>query len=354
MEGSEVSDTKEYQSYTVYAVKAIQPWEEDADYWIPKLYEELKAGRARFGWGGNFEGLDPAVGANLKGIEAKIQSKGWAKLSETEKDVWSHASFLLGVQSGDYFVYINMPEWGKCSVVRIIGEYNFDEQPWDPEGWDDFRHWLPCEFIATFDRNASIVPPYLSRRLKLQGAWYRIYAQEEFEELLEALRTGAEGKTPEERLNEAIAESLRNIAQETHRNFPAKNLEPLVRHLLSKYPYVKDVRKGPDSNGADLEVEFEIPVGPGGFRFLCAVQVKSYEGTMGYQRAIEDLRRAFASNPQYACGLIVSTALEFTEEFEAALEQLREECKKPVEVLLGRDIAYALVLEHMSKQAKIR
>lgn len=338
------------QSYTVYAVKAEQPWGEGADYWIPKLYEELKAGRARFGWGGNFDGLDPAIGPNLKAIKAKLECKGWTELTDTEKDVWNHAAFLLNVQPGDYFVYINMPEWGKCSLARITGEYNFDEQPWDPEGWDDFRHWLPCEFIATFDRNANIVPPYLSRRLKLQGAWYRIYAQKEFEELLEALRIGGEGKTPEERLNEAIDLSLRDIAEKAYENFPEKKLEPLVRHLLGKYPFVKDVRTGPDTNGADLEVEFEIPVGPGGLRFLCAVQVKSYKGVMGYHRAVEDLRRAFESNSQYACGLIVSTALEFTKEFEAELEKLREDYKKPVEVLLGKDIAYALVLDHMSKE----
>jgi hypothetical protein len=342
------------QNYTVYAVKAVQPGGEGAEYWVPILYEEMKAGRARFGWGGTWEGLDPVKGADLRFLKEKLDSQGWEALSDEEKNVWSHASFLLGVQPGDYFVYINMPEWGECSIVKITGGYIFEEKPWDPEGRGDFRHRLPCEFVATFGRNANYVHPYLQRRLKLQGAWYRIYAQREFEELLEALETGAEGKTPEERLGEAVARSLQSIAYEAYRHFPEKGLEGLVRHLLSRHPYIRDVRKGPDTNGADLDVELEIPLGPGGLRFLCAVQVKSYEGTMGYQRAVEDIRRAFSSNPQYACGLIVSTALDYTKEFEEELEKVKAEFNRPVEVLLGKDIAYALVLDHMARQAEAR
>jgi len=47
--------------------------------------------------------------------------------------------------------------------------------------------------------------------------------------------------------------------------------------------------------------------------------------------------------------LIVSTAQDYTEEFEAELEKVRNEFNKPVEVLLGKDIAYALVLDHMTR-----
>lgn len=337
------------QNYTIYAVKAAQPWEEGANYWIPRLYDELKEGRARFGWGGIWESLDVGGGSDLRYLKGKIDCHGMEALSEAEREVWKHAKFLLDVQPGDFFIYINMPEYGKCTIVKITGEYDYDEEPWDPEKKDDFRHRLPCEFVASFDRNADIVHPYLRQRLKLQGAWYRIYAKREFEELLEALKTGATGKMPEELMSEVLIRSLNNIADEVYRHFPQKNLEGFVRELLSRQPYIKEVKKGPDRNGADLELELEIPIGPTAFNFLCAVQVKSYIGTMDYKKAVEDIRKAFTSNPQYACGLIVSTAQDYTEEFEAELEKVRNEFNKPVEVLLGKDIAYALVLDHMTR-----
>lgn len=335
-----MSNVKFSQDYTIYAVKAPQPWDKEANYWIPLLYDQLKEGKARFGWSYNSS-------LNLNDIKKKIENG--VQLSNSEKDAWDHASFLLGVKEGDYFIYVNMPEWSKCSIVRIKGEYNFDVQPWDPQGKDDFRHWFNCEFIATFDRNADIVHPYLSKRLKLQGAWYRIYAKAEFEELLEAIKTGAKGKTPRERLNELIGKSLENIAYETYKHFPDKNLEPLVKELLENYPYVKEVRKGPDTKGADLELVFEIPLGLSSFQFLCAVQVKSYEGDLGYKKAIEDIKKAFDSKHEYACGLIVSTALKYTEDFEKELENLRKSYNKPVEVLLGKDLSYLLVQNNMSK-----
>ena len=47
---------------------------------------------------------------------------------------------------------------------------------------------LPCEFLFDFDRNADVVHPYLSRRLKLMGAHWTIADTEKFEELLRDLR----------------------------------------------------------------------------------------------------------------------------------------------------------------------
>ena len=63
---------------------------------------------------------------------------------------------------------------------------------------------LPCEFLFDFDRNADIVHPYLSRRLKLMGAHWMIGDREKFEELLRDLRVGARGKTADQRLRHQI------------------------------------------------------------------------------------------------------------------------------------------------------
>lgn len=330
------------EEYTIYGVKVVQPWDEegDADYWIPPLYEEIKKGRARLGYGWY-------DGADLRQIKVKIEKKGWDALSKNEKCTWGHTGFIFDyeVKVGDYFVYINMPDYDKCSVVRIVegpeGIYTFTNI-WDKNKENNFRHAVSCEFIGTFDRNSLIVHPYLRRRLGQPRAWYRIFAKKEFEELLVSLETGVKGKSDKERLEEHIDKHLVEIVKEVNRNFPGKKLEDLLLEVYRKVPNVKEVRKGPDINGADLEIEFETGLSDGGLQNIefCAVQVKSYEGKMWFTEAIDDLKRAFASNPKYTCGLIVSTALEMTEEFEEKMDALRKE--KNVDILLGKDLAYFL------------
>lgn len=323
--------------YSIWAVKAVQPGAEGAG-WIPKIYRELKAGRARFGWGW----------IDLRELDRKGRS-GKSRLSATEKDNWRHASFLLSVDAGSYFVYINMPEYGKCTLVRITGRYEFGEV-WAEE--DDFRNALPCKYIATFDRNDDRVPPYLKRRLKLPGARYQIYCKEEFEELLEALEKGKAGRTARVRLNELVSSHLCQIAEETHKQFPEKSLEPFLVEVFNRMPSVVTARKGPDTNGADIELEFESARGLGTLERpqFCAVQAKSYSGTMGYDRAIRDIERAFRSNPAYTCGLIVSTALELTEDFEKKLHHLEEKTGKDVGVLIGRDLAQIIIAHGFSEE----
>jgi len=316
--------------YTIYAVKAMQPWEDEAAYWIPQIYEELRDGRARFGWAWD----------DLKAVKSKIDESGWDQLDADQKELWKRTSFLLGVKPGDYFVYINMPKWGQCTLVELTGTYSFSEI-WHPEGGNDFRHLIACRNPCTFERNALIVPPYLSARLKLQGAWYRIRAHKQFQELLRNLATRAEGRTASARLREAAEKELMRVAELIQENFPGKSLEPFVKKVLRILTGVMDVREGPDKDGADLVIDFESGLDLNGLRKegCCAVQVKSYEGRMAHKRAIEDIRKAFRLNPNYTCGLIVSTALELTDHFESSLDELQRQTGKEVGLLIGKDLA---------------
>ncbi len=71
----------------------------------------------------------------------------------------------------------------------------------------------------------------------------------------------------------------------------------------------------------------------------CVVQVKSYEGQMSDTRAVDDIGRAFEQYPDADMGLIISTAEDRSQNVDAALDQLREKVKKPVGLLIGRDLA---------------
>ena len=138
------------------------------------IYNSLADGVGRFGWS-NIET------ANLHELQARIDADGWDSLSNEEQDCYQ--DFLLDLEENDYVVYINVPEWGECTLARVTGGYF-----WNYED-DDFNHRFPVDpqSISVFDRNAAIVHPALSRRLKLRGRYWHIYMYQEFDDLVLAL-----------------------------------------------------------------------------------------------------------------------------------------------------------------------
>ncbi|MDE0155608.1 MAG: restriction endonuclease [Gammaproteobacteria bacterium] len=317
---------------TIYAIKGSK----DKDQ-IAKVFKSLKQGEGRYGW-------SYVETANLRDLNNRIEQDGWESLSEEEKDCYSE--FLLGMQPGDYVVYINVPEWGKCTLAKVTGQYEwrFDD--------DDFNHRFPVdsESIRVFNRNDRIVPPPLRSRLSLQGRWWTIYTEEEFNELLNYLEaaTPFEPSTSETNLrylSEKIEPHLLDITNKIHKAHPNKKLEDLVAMVFRKIPGVTDVRqlKGRADRGADLLVDIEsIPI-PGLIRQeTLAVQVKSWEGEHSDPSAVNDIRRAFKNyekDENISMGLIISTATEAGDRLITELDKLREESGKPVALLLGIEFA---------------
>ena len=327
---------------TIYAVKAEQ---NDASL-THALFQELRQGRARFGWSYDTS-LDP------RDLQERIARNGGNSLTKEEQECIARTEFLLDVRPGDYFVYINMPSYGRCTAVEIIereasGPINiFQYTPeWGDPLQDDFRSMLPCTFLFDFDRNADVVHPYLSRRLKLMGAHWTIYDTEKFEELLRNLRAGVRGRSAGERLREKIEGQLLTISDQIRQTYPEKNLEGFVLGVLERMPRVEAAKKGPDVDGADLIFTFDSGIETLDLERteVCAVQVKCYENVIGDVRAITDIERALGSGV-YTCGLIVTTAISASESFQSALDHLRERLGKPIGLILARDLA-ALFLRY--------
>ena len=153
---------------------ALKPGSDFAD----EVYQSLQKGEGRFGW-------SYVPTADLYTLRDRIDDpqQGWDSLTDEEKDCYQ--SFLLDIHDGDYVVFINVPEWGRCTVAKVIGDYFWK---WDPK-IRDFNHRIPVDpnLVRDFDRNAPIVPPALSARLKLRGRWWHIYAKQEFGNLRKAL-----------------------------------------------------------------------------------------------------------------------------------------------------------------------
>lgn len=316
---------------TIWAIKATPPQENPE--LVASLFDELKAGRARFGWSYH-DDLDLTL------IKQRLEAGD--PLSEPQREAWSKAKFLLGLQSDDLLVYINMPSYGECTIVKVDGNYDFSHL-WNSE--PDFRHVVACTYIATFNRNNDVVPPLLRARLKLMGASYRIHCRDEVQELLETLHSGRSGRSAQERLFEGMDQVIAEAVVHLQKNGPRHALEKLVMDLFSSTGL--NVNKGPDRNGADLEITVpRQPTGiPGIVRDeLCAVQVKSYTGAIdvGGRDAIDDLKRAFASKESYSCGLIVTTATEMTPAFDQKFSAFREaegRRGRGVGIILGDELA---------------
>ncbi len=300
---------------------------------VLKIHQSLLAGEGRFGWSGDRT-------ADLRQLQASIEQHGWESLTSNQRECYQ--GFLLLLREGDYVVYINVPKWGECTLARVAGPYE-----WRYED-NDFNHRFPVdpESVAKFDRNdAALVHPALSRRLKLQGRWWRVYAESEFSMLLQLLRspTDFEAKKPETNLRylsrdfRPQLQEIRRCIQHAH---PSHDLEDFIALLLRRVPGVADVRRlqGRADRGADLLVDLEFGNMPE-LRQVLVVQVKSFEGEHGGAEAVDQIAAALEYHSAHM-GLIASTADAPGETLERALENAAsDDSIRPIGLLIGDDFA---------------
>ncbi len=211
--------------YTIWAIKGAR--DEDGTPMAEvnaELRASLKDGVARFGWS-----YTPT--ADLTTLQQRITTQGWDSLSADEKDCYQ--AFLLNVQAGDWWVYINVPEVSRCCAAKVTGPYKWLGQ------YDDFNHSVsvdPSSFFE-FDRRDAAVPPYLRARLMLQGKKWRINAQSDFENLVEAARSNRLGtsfslSTDIGALAAELEPLLAQIAGLIQRAAPNRNLESLLEQVI--------------------------------------------------------------------------------------------------------------------------
>ena len=318
-------------NYTIYALKGSSNWCD--------VLSSLRNGEGRFGWSYIPEG-------DLNLLRDKIEKGGFNALSDVEKDC--NQSFLLSLKENDYVVYINVPEWGKCTIARVAGPYRWEFKD------TDFNHRFPVDpdSVFVFDRNDEIVHPSLTARLKLQGRYWRIYLQEEFENLVKELKLGSGGKKRTQKTNLAfLAQEMKphlaDITKAIHRTHPNYCLEELIAETFKNIAGVKEVKLqgGAGDHGADVLVVFEsgIPIPGLQQQRTCVIQVKSFTGEHWDTRAAIDIKRAINHYPEAEYGLIVSTASASTEALEKALDDVRDETGKSVSLLIGADVAAFLL-----------
>ena len=308
----------------VYALKVEAGWP-----WL--VHYSLRQGEGRFG-------SSYVETADLHELRNRITADGWNSLSTEEKDCYQE--FLLSLKCGDHVVYVNVPQWGQCTLARVAGNYFWH---WAD---NDFNHRFPVDpnSIRSFGRNDAMVAPALSARLKLRGRCSLISVEKDFGRLLEALHHGAEpvpgtlGDTPHDPKDQmkpfpsTVVEGIANPR-------PNAALESLVEQAFHRVPGVRSVVRqgGERDRGADLIVELEFGSIPGLVQTL-VVRVTSYQGTLRDTSVVDDVRRALAAYDA-DMALIVAPAMHRQPAVERELDRLREDTMKPVALLIGDELA---------------
>ena len=298
------------------------------------IYQSIKNGKSRFGWSSKDED-------NLK------LDNSFSKLY-----------FLLQIKKGDWIIHINTPIFGKCTVAKVLSEYDFDkglEFNWGI----DFRHYfeIDADSIIEFDRNDPNVLPLISSRLKLRGKYWRIYYKDEFLLTLQNLKENRVNNCKIIKnlfhLKESINAPFEKITELIHRNYPGKELEKLIAEVFRKVPTVLDVKENgsgwKSDFGADLIVNYDAGLPLIGLRKQenLIVQIKSFEGEHWETKAVKQIRTGIEKFDGDA-GLLITTA-KSTPVIEEAIEKLSLEIDKPVSIIAGIDVA-KFVLEYFSEE----
>lgn len=298
--------------------------------------ESLKQGISRFGWGY----IDTA---NIRSLE----SKPWEDMSKDELLIWSKASFLSNIKIGDWIVHINVPIWGTVTAGQVIKEYDFEKE--DNE-ISDFRHFfkLDLETIIKFDRNNQNVHPLISRKLKLRGKHWRIYAVKEFFETIENLKNdnvSLKGKSSIglHYLKNELEPFYKEITRIVHNTHPEKKLEYFLADIFENIPNVTEVKVNGSGWGTDYGADIIVKYNSGleildlNKEDILVVQVKSYEGQHWSTNAITQIKTAIETFSADA-GMIITTA-KSTENIEKEIEKVSDELGIPISLIAGENVA---------------
>jgi hypothetical protein len=216
-----------------------------ADEWENEVYVSLKKGVGRFGWSYMRDAAGQSLGdADLRRLKGKIDANGRSSLTADEQD--RYQAFLLELKEGDWVVYVNVPQYGRCTLARVTGPYYWDHAPAD----EDFNHRFSVDptSVRDFDRNDVIVQPRLATRLKLQSRHWHIYAISEFHDLIRDLDRDSppQQRNPQTNANllrRKVEPLLAGITKQVQHTHPNTDLEGLLELVFKQIPNVRKVTR---------------------------------------------------------------------------------------------------------------
>ena len=297
------------------------------------LWDELRAGRLRQGWG-----YKPDL--DLRTL-ARVVQRG-DRLNDEQRACWRGNRRMLqsepgSIQIGDVIVVPNLPR---------------RDLPQKPQ---DFGHLIPVELLSVarpVDPLEEAVSARLRGTMRSQSRLWNIdYLSEDVTQVVSALSQPARRPKLLERL-----ENIRNDAAKTLKDslvfhFRGAEFEPPCGALLEALYGTPNVEHtgGPKEKGADFICTSTDPLG---VEHKVAVQVKHWHGSADLAQPLGQIRRAF-DGYNIAAGVIFTLLDEERAEDAEARVALEKELGIPVRVVL-RDEALDLFLEHLPGLIELR
>jgi Restriction endonuclease len=298
--------------------------------------DELRAGRLRQGWG-----YDPRL--DLRQIQARIRQG--ETLDEDETATWSRLSPMVdGVKPEDTVLVKNTPEFCFYTIVKVIGEYCFDNE----SELDDYRHYIPVNVLVEINRDNILIPGDLSNSVNRSQSPVNLSLRRAAE-ITEVL-IGAQSQTVEQRRTAATfsdkigkhSAKIIEAVERTIKELSPKEFEKLILTLFETMDFENPVwTAGPGENGADIVMSIAIPFFD---EQKIVVQVKHHHnyGADNDLEPVNQLRRAFQYYNAIA-GILVDSAQKLGSDLSAEIEKLRSEGKQ-IAVLYGHDL-YRRILQ---------
>ena len=275
-------------AYVVKAVVEGQPF--------PRVFDELKAGRARIGWSYQ-DDLD------LRLLVTRIEQG--EQLNQDERDAKRCLGFLTRVESEDYLLYPHQPVRGRFSVVQVKGDYDYST---DKDGLDeDFRSFRPCLLktpkpVAMYD---EIVPSQLRHRLGRPGRFSQVYDTAPLFRFLKDLPCQGQLQGDSNQMSEMSLQRIhgglrKGLADALYSEFGRADLpRQFCRELFERMGYTPDVQEGPYEAGSDVVVTVPDRLLPEEVEIRIGIQVFSYVGEVqesDLQSKLDQLLRGWETN----------------------------------------------------------
>ncbi len=307
------------------------------------IYEELKKGRLRQGWGYQ-ENQD------LKTIYSRKKEK--TELDDRQKECWKRFRKMYpeedGIQKGDYLLLPNLPQIGQWSIAKVTGGYRFEIA----KDHNDYGHILEVELLnpkTPINPYSKYVSAELRKTAQCQGVLWNIdWYKKQMEELVSAVNKGKDIITTVPSIEKMLNIHLKTLnALDKQMRFEfrgAKFEEPVKRLLKAMYGNENvERRAGPKEKGADfictLTDKFQIP-------YKIVVQVKMWEGEIRDLRPLKQIEESYSTESNVSAGVILTTANSVEESFERKRKELEGKLNIPI-IVTTKENTWNLFLKYL-------
>lgn len=300
--------------------------DEDESVW---LYDELRQGRLRQGWGGPGFALKTVDGRRVEKTQWEaIYEEEWKKAPSLKR--FAILTQMLDMQPGSVVVVPKMPEGGQFTIARVSGNYRFELG----QGWKDYGHIVSVEpdSVRTFsyraDDDAYLVSGVFSRANHRAAVsfCYNTEIVEAARQLLQR-KSNLTSKSHDELSGAVITEVFKEAAKllaDRVKSWNANRFEKAVETAFRDQAFTIIDRRQPDGQGGDADLIVSPPPSPYSL-FLpakIAVQVKWKQGKdHDDEVAVRQIVKWAESAKSDAAKYVISSASGFTDKAEKLAEE---------------------------------